>query len=337
MKLYIFEKKVTAGCAVLALPNDELKKCDIVTTQSLGIFKYDAPPLDFSDVPATPTHQNILFNRETHSKGFFVYDHLSTQKKASMQPLEYLSEIKGRKYDEIIIATDDDSLGHFTGYQLASQFDAFLSAKISRLIMHAVTKEHFIEANLNKVKLDDKGESASLFHETKRIFDFWWRVNSEKVFGELCHRCGLAANKAVSKYEIMTLERCLRNGPDLRETDLLDWMNNPNTRNPYTQKYNGVKAKIGSIHTHAMIISSLIKRGALQKSVNGKINVTDEGKAFLRLLHPRTHDIELPFRLTSWCQRSSYQKIAVKTEMARYIRQVFGRQLRYQRKHFGQK
>jgi len=44
MKLYIFEKKVTAECAVLALPNEELKKCDIVTTQSLGIFKYDAPP-----------------------------------------------------------------------------------------------------------------------------------------------------------------------------------------------------------------------------------------------------------------------------------------------------
>ncbi|WCN11269.1 hypothetical protein GV055_21210 [Marinomonas mediterranea] len=49
------------------------------------------------------------------------------------------------------------------------------------------------------------------------------------------------------------------------------------------------------------------------------------GQCFTQSTHRRTYDKDLPFRLPEWMGSGDIEL------MARYIRQLFGRQLRYQR------
>ncbi len=81
--------------------------------------------------------------------------------------------------------------------------------------------------------------------------------------------------------------------------------------------------------SRAAILESAIQRGAL--SVHGENGrreyaLSSAGRAFVSQLHKKTFNPDLPFRINDWLRRGDYDA------MSRYIRTVFGRQVRYQRK-----
>jgi hypothetical protein len=86
---------------------------------------------------------------------------------------------------------------------------------------------------------------------------------------------------------------------------------------------------IGTAMSRIHILESAIQRGALTLSVdNGKkvYSLSSAGRVFVSQLHNKTFDPDLPFRFNEWLISCNYDA------MSRYIRAVFGRQIRYQRK-----
>jgi hypothetical protein len=71
-----------------------------------------------------------------------------------------------------------------------------------------------------------------------------------------------------------------------------------------------------------------MQRGALSvyaEDRNKAYSLSAAGKAFVSQLHKKTFDPDLPFRINDWLNIGDYDA------MSRYIRTVFGRQIRFQR------
>ena len=83
---------------------------------------------------------------------------------------------------------------------------------------------------------------------------------------------------------------------------------------------------IGSVTSRHEIITQMKKRGTAVLQ-DKKVQITPIGRVFVRALHGKTYDPDLPFRIHEWSLEGCREN------MARYIRTVFGRQLRYQRNH----
>ena len=333
MRLLITEKPSIAR-ALRSILSGSLYDTDIVTTQSVGLFQFSSPNIDFSDIPATPTVEGKRFNSGLHPRGFFAWEHGNDEITGGMRTSEYLSELSSRPYTEIIIATDADSLGDFTGNELAQQFDAFHDAKITRMPLFNIISSEVIAAYQERKVLPDRGSRAAQIHGAKRLFDYWWRLNAEKVFGELCEWAGAISTTPLSKYEVMVLKHLHDARAPMSGDKILAWMNSPTPRHSGDPKYQGLSVMVGSSITHFTIVETLIRRGALEQCDSKKTySLTQAGKNIIAGLHPRTHDPDLPFRIARWCRDAYDTPGEVESQMKRYIRQLFGRQLRYQRKN----
>ena len=84
---------------------------------------------------------------------------------------------------------------------------------------------------------------------------------------------------------------------------------------------------MGSIGSWTKEINKLMWRGILTiDSIQNLLVMTAKGTLLLSYIHKQTYDPDLPFRLEKWCQDNEI------SQMKQYIRQVFGRQLRFQKK-----
>ena len=95
------------------------------------------------------------------------------------------------------------------------------------------------------------------------------------------------------------------------------------------KKYTGSKASAGSSSSYYSIVEGLMTVGLISCE-NGVCRLSEKGSLFIGMLHPRTYDAELPFRIEKWLSAADLDESRGK--MKRYINQFFGRQLRYQRK-----
>jgi hypothetical protein len=158
-------------------------------------------------------------------------------------------------------------------------------------------------------------------------FDTLWNINSSAVFGELKNKINICADHVLSRHEVMTLHAIEQSKGSVNMNHFLDSMRNWVGSGKYPPSQD---VSIGEFFDGYRIVKALIDEGLLSLD-NNNITLTNNGKALLAYMHPKTYYPDLPFRVMKWMKESD------KESMHRYIRTMFGRQLRYQRNHDGDK
>ncbi|MFK4705607.1 hypothetical protein ABIC83_002446 [Roseateles asaccharophilus] len=234
--------------------------------------------------------------------------------------------------DEIIYACDPDHTG-------ALAFDTFMrevfgddrAAQCPALMLSSYAEEDIRRA---MPRMEPFGQAATdllKFGRTKRHFDWNWNLHSMIVFGEAMRLAGCPTDAPpLSKFALQLLY-ALRDDKPLFESGILklmqDW--------PGTGKYApgaGRQVRLGTPTSAMQILrnledAQLIERMQVDDSQPwvGMCRISPKGLAFLGLLHPGCRDADLPYRLDAWCAQGE----AAKPAMDRYIRTVFGRQMKF--------
>ena len=157
---------------------------------------------------------------------------------------------------------------------------------------------------------------ASLYDyaRTKRYFEYQWTNNAHAV---------LSTNgQAPSKFGLQLLY-FLRGQPIASESALMQCMH----RWIGTGKY--PPGEMGSAASRIAVVEHLRAMGMVSIPECQGIALSHGGQAFLAGLHPDCEDLDLPQRLVRWCQ-AGFE--ASKPGIDKYIRTVFGKQLRFARK-----
>lgn len=307
-------------------PNDVFAA---ICTRSIGWFTPKFPDISFEDIPWCSSPSQSIYRAAIAGSVPSIQPWKPTSQTHGTLD-ETFHDFYGRAFKKILMFVDPDSVGVFSGTELLQklslQWNDILWCKSSTYSVDSI-KKIITEPQLIPV------ETRTLWiaqRENKRLFDYWWLVNSMLVFGELKKNIGLKSAAIITKFELYTLCKIADSPDELTSDQLLSWMQNPNGSGRYTSN----TARVGSSISYIEIIRSLIENHELvQKSYqrgNEQLKLTEHGRAFLALLHPKTLDPDLPFRVDSWLK--SERPDLDKPVIERYIRQVFGRQLRYQRK-----
>ncbi len=165
-----------------------------------------------------------------------------------------------------------------------------------------------IEAKTTTSALDEAYDYAC----TKRYFEYQWTNNAHAV---------LAQNGvgAPSKFGLQLLYFLRRQTGPLSEAQLVACM----ARWRGTGKY--PCGEMGSPASRASLLEQLRMLGFVLSTKNG-VFLADQGNALLARLHPDCEDLDLPQRLDQWCVAGLQ---ASKPSIDKYIRTVFGKQLRF--------
>jgi hypothetical protein len=165
----------------------------------------------------------------------------------------------------------------------------------------------------------------------KRYFDWNWNVNSLAVLGETQRRAGVPDGApAMSKYALQLLYGMRYERPRTDGT-VVSVMHHWQGTGRYKGQTGRWRPRLGSASSMAQMLENLLAAGLLDRIPVGGQNglvVSERGHTLLRLLHPDCEDPDLPFRLHAWCEEGASAKPAVD----RYIRTVFGKQLRFLRR-----
>lgn len=341
MRLMIAEKHSQALAFIDAglVPEDT----HIILTIGFGLWRYKLPRLKFSDIPYTenPSDLEPRFNIPVRCLAFMPDRkiligagdpvlHLENKEEKEKQLSDLLDFLKSNlsKYEEIIICVDNDRTGMYSAKQLLDMLPKenlpriscvrFLGMDLKSLEKGWHDRDSHLWGN------NCFGEKFASEHQVKKNFDYWWHSNSMMVFNELCIASSLYTKTTMSKYELMTIAIMSQQEHPISIDKLLKALQRWKGTGKYDSKE--LWGVIGSAASRNAIIENAVERGALSIDEQcKKVSITESGKKFISLLHPKTFDPDLPFRLDKWCIDQDYH--AVK----RYIRTLFGRQIRYQR------
>jgi len=185
------------------------------------------------------------------------------------------------------------------------------------------------------------------FGMMKRYFDWNWNVNSLSILGEAQHRAGVSADvPPVSKYALQLLY-ALQAEPPLTDAQIVNLMQHWSGTGRYGYKADDSRSSLGasawrpSLGSHRSawrILENLETAGLLERAIldiNGPVRPQERGQTVLSLsacgrnllakLHPECKDLDLPFRIDAWCDKG----LASKRAIDRYIKDFFGKQLRF--------
>ena len=188
--------------------------------------------------------------------------------------------------------------------------------------------------------------SALTEARAKRYFDYNFHLNGNVVFGDLYrHLSGLNAPIHMSKNMVLVLYMIRKLGSVERwgfERIMCDWRG---------WKKDGESSEIGTIPSRQTLVPNLVALGLVKtaelpssletvcssasgvtvKSTRDYHSLTELGLRFLESLHPDCYDPFMPRRLEGW-QAAGIE--ASKTQIDRYIKTYFGKQIRFQSKLF---
>jgi 5S rRNA maturation endonuclease (ribonuclease M5) len=340
MQLIIAEKP-SAGKAILSLPLD-IKQLDVIYTYAYGFFKSKANKIGFNDIPTTPELSEDTM-RERYLTTPIMWIDQGIRKKGLAEDI--LSTISARiaQYSEIIIATDNDAIGDYSASQIITALNGVDMRRVTRAPVVSMSAKGMLDTYNKRTSYDASATKVRTSQQrVKRIFDHWWKINSEVVLGEACSKVGMKGNPAVSKYELMLYYFLATAKDPLSAEYLLDWMGNPQPRKDYPDNIKR-NATIGSPVSRVEIINQANARGALSEFIvpatskrvaHKAYRLSDAGQQFLNLMHPKTQDHDLPFRLYNWMILGGEDQDGAMQQIRRYINTLFGRQLRFQRKQW---
>lgn len=320
---------------------------EIVFTFGAGLWRYTIPRLAFNNIPFTSSPASLkpqsfkprrIFFGSDGNPGFRIPEESTvTEHDGVLSGLvKYLND-QMDCYEEIICAVDVDRSGYGAAKQLLEQIGW---TENSRVPVNCLYFNSMDEFSLKKAWLDranypwNKDSFAEKLAQqqlAKKTFDYWWNANSAMVFSELSAWSGIVASPLISKYGLMLL--CILDGMSspLRADEIIRLMEKWRG----SGKYDGDEWKwvgIGSYMSRAGILHGAVQRGAIAVVSDGrddKYSLSAAGRKFVSMLHKKTFDPDLPFRIEEWLISGNYES------MARYIRTVFGRQIRYQRMQRG--
>ena len=348
MRLIITEKPSIVKALNQADP--DIQQDDIIYTLSNGLFSATYPTITLDKVPATPViiEDTVAPHFRGHNP---MYRWLSALHMITGTIQEMILYIRSRadRYTEVIVAVDNDRVGYYGAQQLLSHLNL-----PDRLPVHytgpicSYTPESLKIAFQARQAATPRIQSLIAQQRLKRQFDFWWRLNAQPVFGELYTHLKLDQRAPLSKYELMTLYYLKQQGGAITVSALLSAMEKPIPLKTYPESIRE-EAAIGSATSRYEIIKQLIDRGLVNNtpatfdiSAEGKtfcarpqqLKINGRGSMLLTFIHPKTYDQDLPFRLLSWMNTDRDRVGETERKMQRYINQIFGRQLRFQRKRF---
>ncbi len=331
---------------------------DVVFTYSFGLWRFAMPKLSFSDVPFTDEpdklrswpmwssdgeldyDRHLIRNRHNGNLRDYIWQESGWSQQELEEALNHLVQELTRQcpnYEEIICAVDADRTGYGSAKQIIDQIPADILPPVHCLYLtHGLGKEQLSKAwNERKQNLwtaDSQAQTWATERHLKYSFDYWWNSNAALVLSELCKWTGLKADPIVSKYELMLLAIMAQQDKPISDGGIMallqDWQGSGRYPDLAQQVWG-----IGSPASRPDILTNAINRGAIERlpvAEGEKISrcqLSELGHAFIDGLHKKTFDPDLPFRLEEWIVAGN------KSAMQRYIRQVFGRQLRYQRNH----
>ncbi len=347
--LIITEKLDQASWIISALRNHITEsEVDVLDFRSMGFFNFDIPSdLPISEAPfiqPTKWHYRNLKDFPHFLKhpdaSHYVYK-LSVPSKESvslskrknlfnipnMTPLpEQLKIITDRidNYDEIIIAPCYSHRGVYFCSQLIEEMLKVKPELVNRTKMIHITDldEKFIIESFSCAKLYS-GKEHPLYKvaEIKYYFDWLWLINSASVFGKALKIAGAKTDHIISKYELLTFLLIAKKKLPKVKTD---------SKCERTKVSFGISMYKGS-GKHEMdrffgwagspsskyqILENLIKIGLLNKDAQ----ITLEGERFHDLVHKRSFDPDISYRLEQWVTSGDVEA------MEKYIKTLFQRQ-----------
>lgn len=169
----------------------------------------------------------------------------------------------------------------------------------------------------------------------KRYFEWNFFDNAKVVYGRALEECG-GARVIFSKYAVQTFyaiaARIAKSegiNPYLTDGEVIRLLGNWKGSGKYEP------ASLGSVSSHTAILEQLTTAKLLDFDKPFEANperkryqISAIGQAFLKALHPENEDKDLPGRINLW-QGQGF--VVAKPAMDRYIRTVFGRQLKFEK------
>jgi len=312
---------------------------DTLITYGTGLWRPSLPKITFSDIPFTGMPVNLrpqsfkpsnFFQSKGGQVVFTVSQDasMSEHKQVLDSFVEYLSK-KMPLYDEIICVLEQDRRAFGSVKQLFDKLGECHATPINYFFFPLIDPE---SAKLRwDLRSNNVWDNSSIAHklakeqQAKNTFDFWWNSNASLVLSELCKWSGLAADPIMSKYELMLANILFDQKEALTSQTMMEIMASWQGTGKYKTNSQYSDLSIGSAMSRGVIIDTALKRGLVLFN-NDKYSISEEGIAFVSSLHKKTFDKDLPFRLNQWICEDDYNG------MMRYIKTIFGRQLKYQRK-----
>jgi DNA-binding PadR family transcriptional regulator len=339
MILVIAEKKSIAACLKDAglLPEDT----DIVYTLGMGLWRYQIERLQPSQVPFTGPIKKYA-PRDLLAATLFKSFHVdfATNDLAVVEALVKTIQVKLPQYTEIVMAVDPDGRGVFAGNQLLERLcEPYGLGKppAYALELYQYHPDHLRAQWETRANRPWSEWAAPALHRQTRkyLFDFWWSSNAAVVYSELCSFTGVKGDPIVSKYELMVTAFLgyigkHQNWHQVSEAALLQMLQDWKGTGKYSNSARIERIEIGSPSSRMEILNQANQRGLIEQATcddkgRQEYALTAKGHAFLNYLHPKSYDLDLPYRLNEWITTGDTDS------MERYIRTHFGRQLRYQR------
>jgi hypothetical protein len=319
------------------------KDTEIVSTYGHGLWHYKVDNIDFTEIPFSSPPEKIVPRRLGSWRNLLykvngevlVFKDKDSSKEDDVKSLnDLISTINSRMihYSEIIVFVDPDRTGIWSAKQIIDQLSTINRPPINTVIVDGLSEVDIKKAYDDRV--NQKWEESSFVQKCieeqkiKTAFDYWWNVNSKMVLSELCKWTGLKSNKIISKNELMLIWILSLKEGDFSKNYAFSIMKNWQGSGKYNDFDIGPNV-IGSPMSISTIFSNTIERGAVLLLIDddGKesYKMSQNGMSFVARLHKGTMDPDLPYRLEEWIQdRNS-------SACKKYIRTIFGRQLRFQR------
>ncbi|MCY9861570.1 hypothetical protein OTK49_03435 [Vibrio coralliirubri] len=345
-KLFIAEKRHTAQCFIEAI-GESNQSCDFVMSGGFCMWKRRLPKhLTFKDIPYSvlpPKQVGIESPSDYRLFGYFTstIDGVNAGTKLGTtdeeQAIFIQSQVGAVKdalnsglYSEVVFLIDPDPVGYRAAKLALESVSPPAEVPVFAIELQSLEPNSVRQLYKNRSPMmpEDfaKLDAMRLGQELKLGFDYLWNTNSTLVFGEAMKMCGLKP-VPMSKYSLIALMYAAKasDGEAFMGGDLVFALRHWVGTGKYKQNDD---ATVGSARSVANIVVGLEDAGFLERQVDGRtVKVSEQARDFLALMHPKSLDLDLPFRVERWRQDST-----LKAEVIKYINTYFGRQLRYQRK-----
>ncbi len=330
MNVFIVEKQTVAVALVnagVAQPNDIL-----ISIHSFGLWVPQRHRIRLSSIPFTEDVNlcRRALNTECYPTFYWQGNELNIRRgKSHITRIRSLYDRIGRKQAKIegvYAVASTDRTGAYAVKSFLNMFtDRVELPELKWLNVFSYMPEHLKEVWAQR-KIIEYSCIETMYQEQKikREFDTLWRINASAVLGELQHSLGYDADKVLSKYELMTLNIIRTEAEKGGRDNLLDKMESWTGTGAYPPS---MEVQVGSMNSRHEIMKRLLSMGYIERTAD-TIKLSDTGMQLSRFFHEKTYDPDLPFRLLDWMKEGD------RKAMKRYIRTIFGRQLRYQRKRF---
>lgn len=294
---------------------------DCIVTNGIGFWRYKLKNINIKDVPYTEQPNEWSFT--SVMPVYFRYPDISfIPEKSSIDAFLEVLRLRWASYDEVVVITHQ-TIGCWSAHQLLKRMSGHQNIYHIR-VEQPLTEIALMNGFLSREKWRDNRSVANniAFANRSLFFDYWWNVNSLRVFGELFAMIGLEKQKPLTKFELMAFLVISKKNENKKVNEIIDelvsWAG--------SGKYKGDALQNRTVKFWGNELQKIINRGIIDISESKDLFLTTKGNVLVSYIHKQTYDPDLPYRLYIWCQNNEGQK------MKQYIRQIFGRQQRFQKK-----